>query len=704
MFTYLMAAVAFATADSVVVLDDVIVNATNEHNYRQNSSLSSIQISNGYITNHASGSLMQTLEHIPGVQAMSIGSGQSKPAIRGLGFNRMVVTENGIKHEGQQWGDDHGLEIDQFGVDRIEVLKGPAALLCGSDAIGGAINLYSNNIPTEKLAGAVQFIGRTVNDQWGASAKIGGRTNRIFYRLHTTWVDYADSRVPTDSIQYYSYYIKLHNSKLRNTAGKERDASLMFGYLGNYFHTDLRVSDTYAKSGFFANAHGLEVRLSDIDYDSSARDIDLPYQWVNHFKAQSHTTLCGTDGISLNINAAFQRNVREEHSEPVSHGYMPTPDNTLERRLSKNTVTTTATLRGITALSTEYILGASTEHQYNKRDGWGFIIPDFKSNAFGVYLYSKRHWRLINLLFPQCNDLTRNIGIRFDHSAIDIDSYSDWYPTPTNNGDSVYVQRSGNIRRKFNSVTWSWGINIKGYRWDVKANIGKSFRVPIAKELGADGINYHIFRYEKGNRDLKAERSYQIDLSLARPKSYSDRLEIKFEPYFNYFPNYIYLCPTADYTEGMQLYSYKQARVLRYGFEAEVEYSIIKAFTLKAVGEYLYAKQLSGDMKGYSLPFSTPWSVETSLSHGFSSAFISISTRFVGKQDRIVPPEKTTDGYWTLNASAMKIWLTNKIDIKISAQANNLLNKCYYNHTSYYRLIEVPEAGRNFTVVLGVDF
>ena len=702
MFTYLMAAVALAAADSVVVLDDVIENATDEHSYRQNSSLSSIQISSGYIATHASGSLMQTLEHIPGVQAMSIGSGQSRPAIRGLGFNRMVVTENGIKHEGQQWGDDHGLEIDQFGVDRIEVLKGPAALMCGSDAIGGAINLYSNNIPTEKLTGAVQFIGRTVNDQWGASAKIGGRTNRIFYRLHTTWIDYADSRVPTDSIQYYSYYIKLHNGKLRNTAGKERDASVMFGYLGDDFHTDLRVSDTYAKSGFFANAHGLEVRLSDTDYDSSARDIDLPYQWVNHFKAHSHTTL-SADGISLNINAAFQRNVREEHSEPVSHGYMPTPANSLECRFSKNTITATAVLRGVTAFSNEYILGISTEHQHNKRDGWGFIIPDFKSNTFGVYLYHKRHWGLIDLLLPQYA-VDRNIGIRFDHSAIDIERYNDWYPTPTTDGDSVYVQRSANIRRKFNSVTWSWGINIEGYSWDVKANIGKSFRMPIAKELCADGINYHIFRYEKGNRDLKAERSYQVDLSIVRKGSYSDRLEIKFEPYFNYFPNYIYLSPTADYAEGMQLYSYKQARVLRYGFEAEAEYSIIEVFTLKAVGEYLYAKQLSGDMKGYSLPFSTPWSVETSLSHGFSSSFVSVSTRFVGKQDRIVPPEKTTDSYWTLNASAMKIWRTDKMSIELSAQANNLLNKRYYNHTSYYRLIDVPEAGRNFTVVLGVDF
>ena len=100
------------------------------------SSQSEVQVSHEFLQQNFSGSLMQTLEAIPGVKAMAIGSGQSKPVIRGLGFNRLVISEDGIKHEGQQWGDDHGLEIDQFAIDRAEVVKGPAALLYGSDAIG----------------------------------------------------------------------------------------------------------------------------------------------------------------------------------------------------------------------------------------------------------------------------------------------------------------------------------------------------------------------------------------------------------------------------------------------------------------------------------------------------------------------------------------------------------------------------------------
>ena len=141
---------ASAPATTTVTLHKgVTVTGQQRRDYQMRSSQSEVQISHDYLQQNFAGSLMQTLEGIPGVKAMSIGSGQSKPTIRGLGFNRMAVSEDGIKHEGQQWGDDHGLEIDQFAVDRAEVIKGPAALLYGSDAIGGVLSLYTNHVPTE---------------------------------------------------------------------------------------------------------------------------------------------------------------------------------------------------------------------------------------------------------------------------------------------------------------------------------------------------------------------------------------------------------------------------------------------------------------------------------------------------------------------------------------------------------------------------
>ena len=681
-----------AVGDTIVKLDDVTVTGQQRRDYQMRSSQSAVQVNRDYLSQHFAGSLMQTLQGIPGVKAMSIGSGQSKPTIRGLGFNRLAVSEDGIKHEGQQWGDDHGLEIDQFAIDRAEVIKGPGALLYGSDAIGGVLSLYTNHLPTKPLEGAVQLFGRTNNEQLGVSARIGGRKGRFFFRANATFIDYADYRVPTDSIQYYSYWIKLKDGRLRNTAGAERDGSVMVGYAGYNFHTDVRVSDSYSKSGFFANAHGLEVRLSDIDYDRSRRDVDLPYQWVNHLKVLSHTTW-RTEATNVELNLAYQNNLREELSEPVSHGYMPTPDGTLERRFNKNTYTATFSLRhelGSHALQG----GVSGELQRNRRGGWGFIIPDFETGTFGAYLLDR---------YTVSERLILNAGVRYDFARTRIHSYQDWYQTPVD-GTPTYLQRSSDMRRYFNSLTWSAGVNYAVGQWLVKANVGKSFRVPIPKELGADGINYHIFRYERGNASLDPEESYQLDATVSWGNGH---VEVQVEPYLNYFPNYIYLSPTAQYVEGLQLYHYTQARVLRYGVEAQLTWHVDEHWQFGTQGEYLYARQKSGEKKGYTLPFSTPWSVDVDAKYSFDwkgQGFVGLNAHIVGRQDEIVPPEKPTGGYWTLNLSAGKYFPVGGAMLNVALHADNLLNRRYYDHTSYYRLIDVPEPGRNVSVKIGLEF
>jgi len=697
MIASLLAAAALCAGtanDTIVKLDGVTVTGQSRQEYQMRSSQSSVQVSQDYLETHFAGSLMQTLEDIPGVKAMSIGSGQSKPTIRGLGFNRLAVSEDGVKHEGQQWGDDHGLEIDQFSIDRAEVIKGPAALLYGSDAIGGVLSLYTNHVPTEPFEGTVQLFGRTNNEQLGVSAKIGGRNGKFFYRANATLIDYSDYRVPTDSIQYYSYYIKLHRQRLRNTAGRERDGSVMLGYAGYNFHTDVRISDSYSKSGFFANAHGLEVRLSDIDYDHSRRDIDLPYQWVNHLKVLSHTTW-RNELLSIEGNLAYQNNLREEHSEPTSHGYMPKPDDSKERRFDKSTYT--AALRLSYQLGENHTLsaGLSGEHQHNRRDGWGFIIPDFETSSGGLYIFDR---------YTLSEGLIVNAGMRYDLARTHIHSYSDWYTTPDKAGVRVYKQRSADSKRHFNSFTWSAGVNWNKGQWVLKANVGKSFRVPIPKELGADGINYHIFRYERGNANLDPEESYQLDAGIHWT---DERLTVQVEPYVNYFPNYIYLSPTPQYVEGLQLYEYRQAKVLRYGFEAQADYALTTHWSASVKGEYLYARQKSGPKKGYTLPFSTPWNVNTAVKYDFKwhgPGFVELSARVVGSQNEIVPPERPTDGYWTLNAAVSKQFPLKNALLRATIHANNLLDRRYYDHTSYYRLIDVPEPGRNVSMMVAVEF
>ena len=691
-----------------VSLKEVVVSGNSSKAVQMRSALPVAEVSKQFIEQNFSGSLMQTLSRLPGVQAMSVGSGESKPAIRGLGFNRVMVAENGIKHEGQQWGDDHGLEIDQYAVDQAEVIKGPASLTYGSDAIGGVINLKSNWVPTRPFSGQASLFCRSNNESLGASVRLEGRRGRWWYKANATWMDYADYRVPTDSVQYYSYWIKLKDRRLRNTAGRELDGSLMLGYSFGGWNTSLRVADVSTKAGFFANAHGLEVRLSDIDYDSSRRDVDLPYHTVNHLSVASHTDRSWADGM-VEADLAYQDNRQRELSEPVSHGYMPIPPGTLERSFTKQTFS--GSLKAMQQLgSHELRAGASVEYQRNRRGGWGFILPDFEQLTFGGYAVDK--WKL-------GQKLSLTAGVRLDHGSVRVHSYRDWYKTPAEAADgtdaeggrertdSVYMERSANLRRSFNSLTWSLGVNQMLGDWVLKLNVGKSFRMPIAKELGMDGVNYNLFRYERGNAKLNPEESYQVDAGILYEHQ---SVSVQLTPYVNYFPNYIYLNPTPTYKEGLQLYYYTQAKVLRWGFEVAASWKILPSLVLSADGEYLYARQLSGEKKGYGLPFTTPWSMRTALRYLLPAkddrqkGYVELEWQAVGSQNRIVPPEEKTKGHQLINASVGKDFAVGGHQLELTLRAENLLNKRYYDHTSYYRLIGVPEPGRNFSVMAAWKF
>ncbi|MBL7970386.1 MAG: TonB-dependent receptor plug domain-containing protein, partial [Prolixibacteraceae bacterium] len=134
-------------------LEEVSIKGNREKTLRQEDSRNVEIVSSQFLRDNQMGSLMQTLSRMPGVSSIDIGSGQSKPVIRGLSFNRVAVAENGIKHEGQEWGADHGLEVDQYAVERIEVVKGPASLMYGSNAIGGVIDLKQLAVPEKHTSG-----------------------------------------------------------------------------------------------------------------------------------------------------------------------------------------------------------------------------------------------------------------------------------------------------------------------------------------------------------------------------------------------------------------------------------------------------------------------------------------------------------------------------------------------------------------------
>ncbi|AWM13429.1 TonB-dependent receptor [Flavobacterium sediminis] len=699
----------FKMKTSVSFINEVVVKSDGLEQKIKKESAQHVEIINqGFIEKNINGSLMQSLEKIGGINTISIGSGQSKPIIRGLGFNRVVVTENGVKHEGQQWGSDHGLEIDQYAVDQVQIIKGPASLQYGSDAIGGIIVIEKNKIPKKNtFGGSLTLTGKTNNELFGSSLNVFKRKESLFFDTRITYNDYADYKVPTDHISIYSYRAPLYKNRLRNTAGNELNLHFSTGILKDKFSSVFYISNLKTKTGLFANAHGLEPRNVDTElHDASDRDIQNPSQNINHFKVINRTKLNGNT-FKLEFDLGFQNNFREEYSDYISHGYMPSnyPETlaikeTLERGFNKNVYSFNGKI-SFTINKHAISSGINTEHQNNSIGGWGFIIPAYTQTNAGLFMYDK---------FKITKKTILHTGIRYDYGTIKTKSYYDWFTTPVN-GNNEYLQRANTVKKNFGNISWSFGINYNSDYLLMRANIGKSFRIPIAKELASNGVNYHQFSYELGNPDLSPEESYQLDLGATWQKN---KIYVDINPFLNYFSNYIYLNPTPEYDyaygAGNQIYEYTESRVLRYGGELKIDYNFNDNYTAGIVGEYVYSEQLSGVKKGYTLPFSPPPSVllhftySKDFGQNIQNTFASVDLKYVTEQNNIVPPENKTPDYHVINLGLGSdiVWGTQKVNIRFQIQ--NVFNKKYFNHTSFYRLIGVPEPGRNFVLFVKIPF
>jgi len=690
--------------ESVTELQDVEVNGKTHKREAQELATVSHTVSKDFLDNNRENSLMQTLKNIPGVSTINIGSGQSKPVIRGLGFNRVVVVQNSIKHEAQQWGNDHGLEIDQYGIESVKIIKGPASLQYGSDAISGVVDIQASKLPGKNsFKGEVNMLGETNNDLLGVSTGIQGRKNKWFYRGRLTYRDYGDYKVPADRINYENYIFELHDNNLRNTAGKEADASLGIGFISGNIRSETNFSNVNAKNGFFANAHGLEVRSSSIDYDSSNRDIDLPYHKVNHFKITNNTTV-GIGNHTLQLDLGYQNNHREELSEPVPHGYMPTPPDSKERIFDKNTYTLNVKDSFSPYQRHDVAAGVNLEYQDNNIGGWGFLIPAYNRFTIGAFAYDQ---------FEVHQDLHLLGGLRYDYGALESKSHYDWYSSTVNNSDGstsyIYLQRAKNKTLDFGNISASLGISYIHKNTTYKVNLGKSFRMPLANELASDGVNYHMYRYERGNLDLDPESSYQLDLDIDHTTT---SFSFGASPFVNFFENFIYLNPTSNYYETLQIYEYTQSKVFRAGGEIRASTTLLKNLQLDASAEYVYSRQTSGPKQGFTLPFSPPLAGLFSASYQFKDFLflgkpqVRADYRITAAQNEIVPPEEVTEGYQVLNMSftaQMNLFKSAKpFDVRV--KLNNVLNTHFYDHTSFYRLIDVPEPGRNLSISVTIPF
>ncbi|MFI3298545.1 MAG: TonB-dependent receptor [Rikenellaceae bacterium] len=697
-----LVAVAQDTVDSLLyqTIDSVSVVRDAQRRAQRTNTMPMVVVSKAEMALNFSGNLMNSLEYLPGVQSMSVGSGFSKPMIRGMAFNRVSVIDNYVKQEGQQWGSDHGLEIDAYNVDQVNIQKGPASLLFGSDAMGGVIEILSPTVPiTDGLFGSVDMLTKSVNWLYGGSLMMGYKRGRWFVRARYSEQHYADYAVPTDTIVYLTQKIPIADGHLNNTAGFDRSGSLYTQYKGDDFSVSFLVSNAYQRVGFFAGAHGIPDASNVID-DGNRRDIDLPYSFVNHFKSSVHLRKWW-DNISLSWDVAYQNNHREEWSEFHTHySNQDAPTIDPDRELAFMLNTSSSGLKTTFLHSSELKSTASLDLQYQDNDiaGYSFLLPAYTRFTTGVAWVST---------YTPNDKLLISGGLRYDFGHIRTDEYVDEYLVDYLYGmgysDEVVEQnrvRSYSTDRTFGDYSFSagvvWNINNEN---TLRFNLGRSFRLPGANELASNGVHHSSFRHEQGDASLSSECGWQVDTEYNLSSKY---VSVNVSPFLSWYSNYIYLRPTGEWSvlpHAGQIYRYSESEALFAGGELSVMVKLPFNFRYEFSGEYCYTYNFT---ENTALPYSPPLSMRNRLFWEYKGWTLFGEWHFVGDQNRVARNEDPTPGAQLFNFGLTLLLPFISDGATATLQADNIFNTKYLNHLSYYRQVEIPEPGRNFQLSIKI--
>ena len=692
-------------SDSIksLLLPDVVVTESYQQRQAKKSALAVDVVDQDFLRKHFTGNFMQAMENIPGVQAMDMGSGFSKPMIRGMGFNRIAVLENGIKQEGQQWGADHGLELDAFNIGTVNVLKGPSSLLYGSDAMGGVIDITSPPVPSvDMLFGDVTLLGKSVNGTLGGSFMLGIKKSFWYAQVRYSEQHFGDYRIPTDTIVYLTQKMPVYGRKLKNTAGIERNIGFFAQYQRQRYKANYSVSNVYQKTGFFPGAHGIPD-VSRVEDDGDSRNMELPYSKVNHLKV---TTLqqYAWEKLVLSGDFGFQNNHREEWSVFHTHyGSQPVPEKDPDKELAfnLNTLSASVKVRFIGSSSWEHALGWDGQHQRNDISGYSFLLPEYHRSTTGLLWLTT---------YKPNNVISVSGGMRYDYGYIHISSHEDAYLADYLRKQGYdeeqvehYKWNSHAVKKKFGDYSFSLGLVwTPSERHMVKANVGRSFRLPGANELAANGVHHGTFRHEQGDANLKSEQGWQMDASYnLRYNGFS----ISVSPFVSWFSNYIFLRPTGEWSvlsHAGQIYRYTGAEVLFAGTEATIDIHFLRSFNYRISGEYVYTYNCDEHIP---LSFSPPFSMRNTLTWQRKQVMLYAEWQSIARQNRVDRNEDRTPGANLFHlGGSLNIPIRGNQAIEITLTARNIFNTRYYNHLSFYRKVEIPEPGRNFQLLIKIPF
>src|SRR5699024_3261620 len=305
----------FQLKSSVTELNEVIMTGVTRSTQRKRSPIIIKSVDNNFLKQNTSSNLIEGLKTIPGISEISTGPAISKPMVRGLGFNRVLTLNNGIRQEGQQWGDEHGIEIDEYSVDKIEIIKGPGSLAYGSDGIAGVLNfLPPRALPDGKTKTQLISNYQTNHKLIGNSLSTAGSKN------DWQWLGQISNKYAAD-------YQNKYDGKVFNSGFKELNGKLFLGLNKSWGYSHLTLNSFNTNLGIvegerddlgrftYENKEGNEISTTKEDY--KGYKIHFPHQKINHLSIASNNYFRLNKG-SIKADLGFQNNKRREFEDPTT--------------------------------------------------------------------------------------------------------------------------------------------------------------------------------------------------------------------------------------------------------------------------------------------------------------------------------------------------------------------------------------------------
>lgn len=695
--------------ESAREMNEVIVTGVSASTERRLSPIPAAVKNKKYLLHSSATNIVDAIAKIPGMDQLTTGQAISKPIIRGLGYNRVLTLLNGVRQEGQQWGDEHGIEIDEFSIDKVEVIKGPGSIAYGSDAMAGVINFQTPKEEKEgRISANVETEYQSNSNLYGLSAFNSGKIHGINWQGRVTRKEAGNYKNSLDGKVFNSGFNELDFNGALGINKKWGFSNLSF----SNFHQNIGIvegdrSSTGSFTRMIKDNTGQVVERPVTKDELDGYQLDIPRQSINHFRISDASHIYFSRS-NLSIDLAFQQNIRKEFGNPAN----PSEEGLY---FKLNTYNYSFKYAFPEQNNWNTVIGFNGMYQSNANLGQEFLIPAYNLMDGGLFVLTQR----------KINSLLISGGLRVDNRHISSDQL-----ILQENG--APVEHFEAISTNFSNITGSAGLSYQaGKHWTLKLNLARAFRAPTLAELSSNGVHEGTFRYEIGNPDLKAETSLQSDMGIL-----FENKHVSFETglFLNHISNYIFLQKLLasngadsipDPAEPVAGFTYTQGTANLYGGETGIDIHPHPLDWLHFQTTYAitYAKQENQPDSMRNLPLIPAPKLRSELRANIAhvrnwmrNAYIKVELARYFDQNRIFSAfntETATPGYTLINAGIGGTIYNKKNQpaLSIFITANNLFDKAYQSHLSRLKFASknlvtgrtgVFNMGRNITFKLTI--